>query len=164
MNKPQANNLERVVSSAVAALVAMALTGCPSPPPAEEHADHAEFKVPTTLAEAHEQLEHMGADIKAAFDADKPGDAHDALHDIGSVIKALPALAEKAGVEAADEAKAVADDLMDGFSKLDGVLHGGDKVAWSDISEKVDAAMAKIEGWLPEGAGHDHEAEEHAAE
>ncbi|TWT72720.1 hypothetical protein Pla123a_40190 [Posidoniimonas polymericola] len=165
-------NLEQAVSSVVAALVAMALTGCPGPVSTPEgdaaaHADHDHgdgHEHATTLVGAYEELEHMAADIKSSFQADKPGDAHDAMHEIGHVILSIPALAEKAGVGSADEVKQVTDDLMDGFAKLDDVMHGGDKVTWDDVSAKIDAAMQKLEGWLPADAhaDHDHDGDDHA--
>jgi hypothetical protein len=98
----------------------------------------------------------MGEEIKEAFLAGKPADAHDQLHQIGAAIEALPALAKKAGIEAEEEVKQVTDDLMDSFTKLDGVLHKGPEVKWEDVSEKIDAAVKKIEGWLPEGGHEEH--------
>lgn len=166
-------NLEQAVSSVVAALVAMALTGCPAPAtaPEEEAANHAGHDHadghdhPHTLAEAHEQLAQMAGEIKAAFQADTPDDAHHAMHEIGNVILEIPELAKQAGAATAEEAKQLTDDLLDGFGKLDNMMHGGDKVTWDDVSEKIDAAMEKLEGWLPadaDHAGHDHDADAHA--
>lgn len=167
-------NLEQAVSSVVAALVAMALTGCPAPAtaPEEDAASHAghdhsdAHEHATTLTGAYEELEQMVAKVKSALEGDSPKDADATIHEVGHVIVSLPALAEKAGVESADEVKQATDDLLEGFDKLDRFMHGGPEVAWSDVSEKIDAAMEKLESWLPADAhaGHDHDGADHDGE
>lgn len=161
------SHLTRFPFLAATAVVALALTGCPSTtPPAIEGDDHGDgHDHPTTLVEAHDQLVHMSATIKQAFEAGKPGDAHDALHEIGHVIEAIPELAKKAGLTDEEASTKVSDDLMASFGKLDSVLHSDDvEVKWGDVSETIEAAMAKLASWLPEGASHDDDEEGHHEE
>lgn len=135
------------VLAAVAALVGCQQQG-PAPPRANDQPP-----APATLTEAHRQLEELGEQIQSAFEAGEPERAHDALHEIGRVIQALPRLASEAGVEAEAEVDAVTDDLMDGYARLDGVLHNAGEATWDDVGETIDGAMAKLEGWLPEDDG-----------
>lgn len=169
----------------IASMFAVALTGCPAstpPGPAagggDGHEGHEhDHSAPTSLVDAYEKIEHMSEDIKVAFEAGTPKEAHDALHDVGMAIDALPKLGEEAGIEAKEDLERVKSDLMQSFMKLDGVLHNQDEVAWGDVSETIESAMEKLHAMLPEHEhadhgddhadedGHaDHDGEEHAEE
>lgn len=153
-------------TSAFAGLIALSLTGCPAPAEkaddTHDHTDEHDHAVPTTLAGAQESLEHMGEEIKTAFEAGKPDEAHDALHDIGLVIQAVPELAADLGEQAKADAKQVHDDLMAAYMKLDDTMHGGTEATWDDVSEQVDSAMAKLESLITEGEDHAHDDHAHA--
>jgi len=107
---------------------------------AHEHA-HAE-----TLAEAITELTELHSDIAAAFKADKPDDAHDALHDIGHVLEELTPLAknEKLPEDRVAAIETAVKTLMDGYAELDKTMHGTEGKGWTEVSTSIDDALKSI--------------------
>ena len=115
----------------------------------DEHAhEHVEIK---SFAEGIEQLGKFRDEIKAAFEKGSPGDAHDALHEIGEIIEALPGLAAKQGEldqATTDAIESAKESLMDAFTKLDGVMHGGEAVEYSTVGPDIQTAMDTLKGYV----------------
>lgn len=160
----------RLAQASTAALLAVALTGCPqsSPSasrPAEGENAHGEHgQKPATLPATYQAIAETSEKIEAAFKAGTPEEAHNPLHEIAHLIKKLPDMAAKAGVQATDEVQQATDQLMDAYGKLDGGMHGGEKVGWDDVQPEIDEAMQKFKGWLPEegvGVGPQHDGVDH---
>jgi hypothetical protein len=105
-----------------------------------EHA-HAE-----TLAEALTELTEFHSDIAAAFTAEKPDDAHDALHDIGHVLEELTPLAknEKLPEDRVAAIETAVKTLMDGYGELDKTMHGAEGKGWSEVSTSLEDALKSI--------------------
>lgn len=112
--------------------------------------DHEESGQPDSFAEAISQINDMGSKITAAFAKGEPDDAHDELHDIGHMIESLPELAKKAGLPETKQKKVgeATEALMDAFGKLDGTLHGGEKVDVEKISTTISAQIEELQAML----------------
>lgn len=137
--------MSKIINLAALTLALMPLSvGCqPTTKPSTtvENSSHVEV---TTYSEAVAQLSKFRDEIKVAFDNGAPDGAHDALHEIGEVIEALPALAAKQGdvdQAAAADIKGAQKTLMDAFGKLDGVLHGGEAIEYSSIGPDIQTAL-----------------------
>ena len=136
----------------------------------EDHAHggngHAE-----TVGVAFHELTELYTTVKTAFAADDADTAHGPLHEVGHVLKGVKELANKSELTA--EAKATVDQqvevLMDAYGDVDKMMHGKDGSQYSEVSDKVDAAMAALKTALSELAehdgdhdhGHDHDDDEH---
>lgn len=105
-----------------------------------EHA-HAE-----TLAEAVTELNELHSEIAKAFTADKPDDAHDALHDVGHVLEELAPFAknEKLPDDRVAAIETAVTTLMDGYGELDKTMHGAEGKSWSEVSASIDEALKSI--------------------
>ncbi len=111
------------------------------------HNEHGQKHEPANLAEGLEQLNEYCKEVKTAFEKDTPEDAHDALHEVGHLLEALPALAEKGGKLASaeiDTLKKQVEELFDAFGKLDETMHGGEAVVYSEIDSKIQTAMNSL--------------------
>ncbi len=110
--------------------------------------DHASNR---TLAEAYKSLEASQATIKAAFEADKPDDAHGALHDVAHTIEEMEMTAQK--VLKSDEAKATAKttlkSLFDAYGALDEVMHGGTGKKYADVAKQIEESFAVLKKLIP---------------
>lgn len=113
--------------------------------PSEQGDEHE--PEPANLAEGLEQLSEHCQEIKAAFEKDAPEDAHNALHEVGHLLEALPSLAEKSGKLATaeiDTLRQQVEVLFDAFGTLDETLHGGEAVVYSEIDSKIQTAMSAL--------------------
>jgi hypothetical protein len=91
--------------------------------------------------------EHRDA-IKAAFDADKPDEAHDPLHKIGKLIAQLPDAAAETDLDESDwnEVKQASDNLMAAFGKVDALFHGDEEgINFAEVEQDVNEALAVLE-------------------
>ncbi len=99
---------------------------------------------PTSLPEAVKQLSKHVETISKAFTDKKPEDAHDSLHDFEHLLLDLPDLAK----DLSDEKKAAmqksADELLACYKELDSTLHGGPDTPFTEIGERLTAAMAGL--------------------
>ena len=106
--------------------------------------EHGHNHEADNLTEGMEQLDGYCQKVKTAFEKDTPEDAHDALHEVGHLLEALPALAEKSGKLATaeiDSVKKQVEVLFDAFGELDETMHGGEAVVYSEIDSKIQTAM-----------------------
>ena len=86
--------------------------------------------------------------IKAAFDADKQGEAHDPLHEIGHLIAQLPDAAAETDLVESDwnQVKQASDNLMASFGKVDALFHGDKEgLKFAEIEQDVQDAIAVLE-------------------
>jgi len=104
---------------------------------------------PKTYAAAYEVLAKQQALIKAAFESDTPDNAHDPLHMVGGLLNTMKDLAAGDTAFSPEDKAAVAtahDDLMTAFGALDEFFHDGEKVEYSELSEKIDSGMSTLKG------------------
>ena len=118
-----------------------------------EH-DHDHSDRPKTLQAAIEELKGMRDAIRTAMEEDDPDSAHDPLHEVGQLLKAIPDLAADTDLpeDEWDAIKAEADRLFDAFGDIDSAFHkkDGDRRAAYDAAEStVDEAVAALEAYLP---------------
>ncbi len=110
--------------------------------------DHASNR---TLAEAFKALEGYQATIKTAFEAEKPDDAHGALHDVAHTLEEMEATAQK--VLTTDEAKAAAKEtlkkLVDAYGALDEVMHGGVGKKYVDVAKQIEESIDALRKMIP---------------
>lgn len=92
--------------------------------------------------------------IRDAYASDPPGDAHDALHEVGPLLDALPALAEKAGLSEADRnaIREAREKMLDGYMNIDGAIHDGETPDYAAEADSLKSAMEAIAGSVPPGA------------
>jgi hypothetical protein len=112
-----------------------------------DHGDAA----PKTYAEAYEALAKQQALIKEAFATDSPDYAHDPLHKVGGLLNAMKEMANSDASLSEEDKTAVAtahEDLMTAFGTLDEFFHDGEKVEYSEVSEKIDAGMSTLKGFV----------------
>lgn len=159
------------------ACFALCLAGCATeeesnlPVMADGHEghDHGEHEHAETVGEAFHELTELYETVKAGFAADDKDAAHGPMHDVGHVLEELKELADESELTA--EAKATVGEqvevLMDAYGDVDNTMHGKEGSEYSEVSGKVDAAMAALKTALGELAehdeheGHDHDGEDH---
>ncbi len=120
-------------------------SGSPAAAGGDTHDDEHEH--PTTLAGALETLLKQKETIQKAFEAGDPESAHDPLHEIGHTLELIPEMAAKVeslGEEGQAAVKTAVDDLFDGFTALDEVMHGGKEISYADVGTKIDDALAVL--------------------
>lgn len=128
----------------------------------EAHA-HAE-----TLEEAVEELIGLRNAIRDGFAKDDADAAHGPLHEIGHVYSEIEKFAE-ADLET-DQLNAVRDaleTLKESLNSVDAMMHGKEGSEYSEVAEKVDAAvavLAEASGADPDGHAHEGSHEEHGEE
>jgi len=105
-----------------------------------------EVKVPDTFPAAVEELGKMSASIADAYGKEDPNLAHDALHDIGHYLEALPELAKKAELSEEDQesVKASSESLLDAFQALDEVLHGLEGKSYDEVENDITSNMKTL--------------------
>ena len=115
---------------------------------------------PETLADAFHALEELRDTVRDAFAENDTETAHGPLHDVGHLLGTLDSLAGKS--ELSDEAKAEisknVETLMNAFGDVDEKMHNSEKgVEYSEVSEKIDAALDAIEAAAGDALDHDHD-------
>ncbi len=110
--------------------------------------DHGTLAV-GNFAESLGTLTKFYGQIKTAFEADKPDDAHDALHDIGHVLEALELQTADLPAEKQEAAKQAVKDLFEGYTLLDEGMHGKKETKYSEVSSKLEAAVKTLESSKP---------------
>lgn len=123
--------------------------------PGHNH-EHADDHRPASYAAAVREIRELGASVAKAFSAGTPDDAHDALHDLGQLLKALPDVAGDTDLPK-DDWQAVKDAgqrLFDAYDKLDQLMHGnkekkGDAAkTLAEASPDIEAALEILESKL----------------
>lgn len=157
------------------ACFALCLAGCaneeeaPLPVMADGHEghDHGGHEHAETVGEAFHQLTELHTTVKTAFAADDADAAHGPLHDVGHILDELTELANESELSAEAKATVAAqvEILMDSYGDVDKTMHGKEGSEYSEVSDKVDGAMAALKtalGELAEHDGHhDHDGEDH---
>jgi hypothetical protein len=142
--------------SILACISIVFLAGCgdkPAPAPSAEHEhEHAE-EMPETFAAAVADLQEHAPEVKEAFDAGKPEDAHDALHHLGEMSEVMTKLIDASTLtaEQKDEAKVASETLFDQYMRLDTeVLHAAKpELKYDDVAGKIDESLAKLVALAP---------------
>lgn len=98
----------------------------------------------TTLPGAMTELEQHVATINKAFTANKPDEAHDALHDVGHVLLSMTDLSKNLPDDKKAAVKKSVDELISCFDALDQNMHGGTETPFSKVSERITVAMADL--------------------
>lgn len=168
-------NIKSATLCAMCGFAALLAIGCQEEPdsgiPAvmkgeEAHAGHAHAE---TLVEAVEEMVGMRNVIRDGFAKDDADAAHGPLHEVGHVLGEVEELAEKEELEVAqlNSVRDAVEELKEAFGSVDKMMHGGEGSEYSEVADKVDAAIAvlvKVSGANPEGAAHeghdDHEGHE----
>lgn len=107
--------------------------------------DHDHSAVPKSFAAAVDQLVSLRNAIRDGFAKNDVDAAHGPLHDVGHLLEDLAKLAESH--QPAVDVSAVkkdADELFDLFGKVDEKLHGDEGATYSEVAEKVDAAVERL--------------------
>lgn len=145
-----------------ALLMSLFLLGCsdstsssstPAPEDGYEHAhnesgDHSDHDHPQTLEDGLKELTELRNTVRDAFAADDIDTAHGPLHDVGHLLEDITGLVEKRDLspEQKELAKQNIESLFDLFGSVDRTLHGQDGTTYSEASEKIDAAIAVLQG------------------
>lgn len=113
-----------------------------------EHAEHAHENSqesdghthPADLSSAVAELKKLTEAIRSAFENETPEEAHDALHEVGHLLEAIPGLAARQNADKpidVDALKEHVELLFDAFTTLDDTLHGGEDVEFSEVDQKI---------------------------
>jgi len=116
--------------------------------------NHDHFGTPKSLPAAIEELEEMWKQIRTAMDKDDPKSAHEPLHQVGPLIKAMPDLAADTDLSESEwkNIKKLADQLVEAFGDIDSAFHkkDGDKQAAYDKAKSIiDKGIEELETKLP---------------
>ncbi len=100
-----------------------------------------------SVKDAVEELVALRNTIRDAFGKNDPDGAHDPLHEVGHILEAIPEQANKdnLGAEKVAAIKASCDVLMDAFGAVDKTMHGQEGSSYSEVSAKIDAAVAELQ-------------------
>lgn len=143
--------LIRALTMCALTMLSITISGCDAPKPAvkadagHDHGhDHEELAI-GNFSESVGTLRKFHDEIKTAFEAGKPEDAHEALHEIGHVLEALEQQATGVAPDKVEGAKAAVKALFDGYIKIDKSLHEGTEIKYSDLSADLVANVAALE-------------------
>jgi len=149
-----------VVGLLAGVLVGLGLSGCvndpgPGPAPQTGALDQDDGKghdadTPLDFPSSVAALKDCYGKIKEAFEADKPGDAHVPLHDVGHLLEGITKAANEADLESADrDAVTVAVGRMfDAYGTIDGAMHAGKEPDYDAVAEDLDKGMTDLEDVL----------------
>ncbi|MEO2019117.1 MAG: hypothetical protein ABGZ53_32640 [Fuerstiella sp.] len=153
-------------------LTAITFVGCaeqsePAPVMASHdhgHEGHGEHEHAETLPEVLGELTELRDTVRDAFAKDDGDAAHGSLHDVGHVLEEVSELAGEAHLS--DEAKATIESnveiLLDAFGAVDKGMHSKDEgSAYSEVSKKIDAAIAAITAAAGPALEDEHGHDEH---
>ena len=143
--------------ASVAGLSFVVLAGCgrsePEPAPVADHG-HEHEDMPETFSAAVAELKEHAPEVKAAFDAGKPEDAHDALHYLGEMSGVMTELIDSSTLtpEQKTEAKEASETLFDQYMRLDTeVLHDAStELKYDDVASKIDESLVTLEALVSE--------------
>ncbi|MFN9720290.1 MAG: hypothetical protein ACK58L_16450 [Planctomycetota bacterium] len=114
--------------------------------PGHDH-EHDHEHVYESVKDAVEELVALRNTIRDSFAKNDPDAAHDPLHEVGHILEAIPEQAKKdnLGAEPIAAMKASCDVLMDAFGAVDKTMHGQEGSSYSEVSAKIDAAVADLQ-------------------
>lgn len=169
------NTLHNTFSAGLLCFALSTLAGCNS----EQHASgehdghghtHDHSDTPDSLQAATKELREKWLQIQTAMDNGDPDAAHDPLHEVGSLLEAMPDLAAETDLSESEwnEVKSDVDGLRTAFGDIDSTFHkDGDKVAAYDAAKStIDQGIAALEAKLPQHGDssrpddHDHDNDE----
>ena len=112
----------------------------------EHHDDHGHAH-PETLADAVHELTELRNTVRDAFAKEDTEAAHGPLHDVGHLLEDAESLAQKAGLteETLTSVKASIETLFDAFGAVDKTMHGQEGSKYSEVSDKIDAAIKVLQ-------------------
>ncbi|REK17420.1 MAG: hypothetical protein DWQ37_06425 [Planctomycetota bacterium] len=147
--------------------------------------DHEHADAPESLPVAIVELRKNWEAISQVINGSDSESAHDRLHDVGTLLEAMPDLAAETDLPESEwnEIKSEADKLLDAFGDIDLAFHkeDGDRVAAYDAAKStIDEGIAALEAKLPlleqhastsdhdsnphrKAPDHHHDDEDHAA-
>ncbi len=143
--------LFRALGLCAVAALPIVLAGCDAPKPAattqkaDDHGHSHDEPPMANYGESVGSLRKFHDQIKTAFEAGKPEDAHDALHEIGHVLEALEKQVATLPADKQEAGKAAVKALFDGYTKIDKSMHGGDEVKYADLGEDLSKNVAALE-------------------
>ena len=111
-----------------------------------DHAQLEDFGTGVTMLEEHYE------EIKVAFEAGKPDDAHDALHCIGEILENLPRLAKQAELTD-DQVTAVqqaVDKMFEAYGQVDDAMHHNQTPDYAAVADSLDTEMAVLKKLAPQ--------------
>lgn len=114
------------------------------------HAHGGESDRPKSFAEAVTLITERGDEVAEAFQGGNPDAGHDALHELGHLLVALPELIDEADMatEDQDAAKQAGKELFASYDKLDRLMHGknaDEKKAVAMYAEVQDSIASSLQ-------------------
>jgi hypothetical protein len=108
----------------------------------DEHAEQA----PRSFADGVAALQKHYEEIKTAYTQGDTEKAHEPLHQVGSVLEALPELGQKAGLAAADleKLKQSVEKMFEAYGNIDDAVHQEKEADYQAVAEQLDANMTTI--------------------
>jgi hypothetical protein len=147
--------------------------GCSRPTTVEgEHEHHHEHEArPESYAAAIVEIKEHAAEVATAFSAGKPGDAHDALHELGELLTSLPEVAGDTDLPKPEwqAVKDASQELLDAYGQLDQLMHGAKEKqsaaadTFASVSDKISAALQVLEE-KQSATGEQVEAADHSSD
>jgi hypothetical protein len=112
----------------------------------DEHAEEA----PHSFAEGVAALQKHYAEIKTAYTQGEAEKAHEPLHQVGSVLEALPELGQQAGLAATDleKLKQAVEKMFEAYGNIDDAVHQKKEADYQAVAEQLDENMAAISSLL----------------
>lgn len=146
--------------------------------------DHDHSGRPANLRAALEELKVKRDVIGSAMEENDTDAAHEPLHEVSSLLEAIPNLAADTDLPENDwnGIKAEVEKLFDAFGEIDSAFHrkeGDKRAAYDAAKSKINEGIAALESYLPElseshssaeqkhndadhdHADHDHDDEKH---
>ncbi len=115
---------------------------------ADEHGDHDEHaeQAPHSFAEGVTALQKHYEEIKTAYTQGEAEKAHEPLHQVGSVLEALPELGQKAGLAATDleKLKQSVEKIFEAYGNIDDAVHQKKEADYQAVAKQLDENMAAI--------------------
>lgn len=113
-----------------------------------EHGDHDEHaeQAPHSFAEGVAALQKHYEEIKTAYTQGEAEKAHEPLHQVGSVLEALPELGQKAGLAATDleKLKQSVEKIFEAYGNIDDAVHQKKEADYQAVAKQLDENMAAI--------------------
>jgi len=120
---------------------------------AHDHGEDHDHDHPENLKEAIQTLSDLYAKIKPAFESKDPDAAHGELHEVAHLLdEGFPGLIQQdssINADAKTKLESAVNTLFDAFSKLDGVLHGGPEIEFTEVDTDIAAAMEELKALIP---------------
>ena len=109
--------------------------------------DHGEHDHgPESLKDALAELTSLRDTIRDSFAKNDQDAAHGPLHDVAAILEAIPELAKKEKVSAANQAaiETAVNALMDAFGNVDKTMHGQEGSTYAEESATIDSTLTAL--------------------